>query len=83
MANIKFEGHLIEVTSSKTLLDLLLEQGHDIAYGCRKGTCHACVLITDDSSASLPFVKESQKLLAGAEQLLKILRRTFVELSHL
>lgn len=68
MANIKFEGHFIEIASNETLLDLLLQQGHDIAYGCRKGTCHACVLITDDSSASLPFVKESQKLLAGEEQ---------------
>lgn len=67
MANIVFEGSSIDVKENENLLDSLLRQGHKISYGCRNGVCHSCVLVTDDLSASLPFIEISQHSL-GPEQ---------------
>ena len=68
MVNIVFEGDSIDVEENEILLDALLRQGHDVAYGCRGGVCHSCMLIADESTLSRSVFKKSQASLSEGEK---------------
>jgi len=63
-----FEGQSVEVASDKTLLDALLEQGYEVNYGCRAGSCHSCLLVSDDDVTNYPVLKYSQKNLSDEQK---------------
>lgn len=44
MRTIHFNGQRFVAAPDETILDALLRQGAPMAYSCRKGSCHTCVL---------------------------------------
>lgn len=57
-----------EITPAKgTLLDVALNQGNDLQYKCRKGTCGLCtVKILDDSGRLSPANEQEQRKLINS-----------------
>ena len=41
---VSFEGHALLARRGETLLDVLLRGNQPVAFGCRSGVCHSCVL---------------------------------------
>lgn len=54
----------VQPTKGKLLLDAALQQGQNINYKCRKGTCGACTVKVEEGGAYLSPVndKEQKKL---------------------
>ncbi|TDO99951.1 2Fe-2S iron-sulfur cluster-binding protein [Marinomonas balearica] len=50
---IKVDGKLIQAPEGENLLSLLLENGVDIAYGCRAGACCSCSVYDLDLKADI------------------------------
>lgn len=44
MSNVRFEGKLYALFEGEDVLQGLLRGGARVAYSCRKGTCHTCML---------------------------------------
>lgn len=44
MAQLKFKDNVFNVSAGTTVLDTLLQQGHDIPNNCRAGACQSCVM---------------------------------------
>jgi CDP-4-dehydro-6-deoxyglucose reductase len=59
MTTIQFKDQKFTIMEGTSVLDVLLENGQNIPYGCRAGACHACILIAkpeqipDDCQAGL------------------------------
>ncbi|QNP49316.1 2Fe-2S iron-sulfur cluster-binding protein [Diaphorobacter aerolatus] len=57
---IEYEGHVVESRDDETVLDTLLRSGVDIAFSCKGGSCHTCLMqcqtgsTTEPSRRSLP-----------------------------
>ncbi len=44
MAKITYEGKVYEALGEEVALDALIRGGASVAFSCRKGSCHTCVL---------------------------------------
>ncbi len=44
MAQLKYKDEVISVPSGRSVLDILLEHGHEIPNNCRAGACQSCVM---------------------------------------
>ncbi len=44
MRKVNLDGRAYACATGETVLDALLRQGVDVAYSCRRGTCHSCLL---------------------------------------
>jgi len=44
MAQLKFKDDVFTVSAGSTVLDTLLEQGHEIPNNCRAGACQSCIM---------------------------------------
>jgi len=44
MAQLKFENKIYTVPSGQSVLDILLEHGHEIPNNCRAGACQSCLM---------------------------------------
>lgn len=51
---IRPSGHALEVEADESVLDAGLRQGYDLPYGCRNGTCAACLGEVRAGSFSYP-----------------------------
>ncbi len=45
---ITFKGQVVEVGPEQTVLEALLDDGHDVLYSCLSGACHTCALVATD-----------------------------------
>jgi len=66
MNAIVFEGNQYPLSPETTVLDTLLDNGHDIPNGCRSGVCQSCLMIADDGvipTQAQQGLSESQKKL--------------------
>jgi len=63
-------GCKIEVPSDVTILDALLESGHDLMYECRKGECGLCKLTVLSHSSEIDhrdvFLSDAERLRADS-----------------
>ena len=48
MASVQFEDSIVQVPSGSSVLEALLEEGHDIPNSCRAGSCQSCMLQATD-----------------------------------
>ena len=44
MTQLKYKDNIFNVSAGSTVLDTLLENGHDIPNNCRAGACQSCVM---------------------------------------
>lgn len=44
MAQLKFKDDIFTVSAGSSVLDTLLEQGHEIPNNCRAGACQSCIM---------------------------------------
>ena len=44
MATVRYRDERCELTPGQSVLDALLERGHDIPHSCRTGTCQTCLM---------------------------------------
>ncbi len=44
MTQLKFNDEIFTVSAGSTVLDTLLEQGHEIPNNCRAGACQSCIM---------------------------------------
>lgn len=44
MTQLKFKDKVFTVSAGSTVLDTLLEQGHEIPNSCRAGACQSCIM---------------------------------------
>lgn len=44
MAVVKYDGGVYEITPDTSVLDVLLDGGVEIPFGCKSGVCHACMM---------------------------------------
>lgn len=44
MAQLKYKDNVFNVSAGSTVLDTLLEQGHEIPNNCRAGACQSCIM---------------------------------------
>lgn len=70
MDKVVFEGETVLVGDNETLLDALLADGHDVNFGCRSGSCHSCLLVSDDSVENYPVLQVSQENLSDEQKAL-------------
>lgn len=64
MAQLKFKDDIFTVSAGSTVLDTLLEQGHEIPNNCRAGACHSCIMQVTKGvvpEKSQKGLKDSQK----------------------
>ena len=64
MAQLKFKDNVFTVPDGSTVLDTLLEQGHEIPNSCRAGACQSCIMQVTKGSVpanSQKGLKDSQK----------------------
>lgn len=64
MANITFEQCVVSVSDGQTVLEALLDAGHDIPNACRAGACHSCLMqasIGKPPANAQDGLKETQK----------------------
>ncbi len=64
MAQLKFKSNIFTVSAGSTVLDTLLEQGHEIPNNCRAGACLSCVMQVTEGKVpekSQKGLKDSQK----------------------
>ena len=64
MAQLKFKNNVFTVPVGSTVLDTLLEQGHEIPNSCRAGACQSCMMQVTKGSVpenSQKGLKDSQK----------------------
>lgn len=52
MPHVIFEGVHYPIRATETILDGLIEGGADVAYSCRRGNCHTCMLQTTPAAVS-------------------------------
>ena len=64
MVSVKFEHQEYSLEQKQTVLDVLLDAGVDISYGCKSGACQSCMM--EMVSGNVP--KESQKMLKDSWQ---------------
>lgn len=50
MGTIRFDGKSIPVPSGKTVLDILLHNGHEVPNSCRAGACQSCLMQATEGS---------------------------------
>ncbi len=48
MSHIVYQHDEIDIVPGETVLDLLLDAGHDIPFGCRAGVCHSCLMKAEE-----------------------------------
>lgn len=48
MTRIQFRNHLIDLVVGETVLEGMLRNGLPVAYSCRAGSCHVCMLRVTD-----------------------------------
>ncbi len=48
VTKITFKGQVVEVGPEQTVLEALLDDGHDVLYSCLSGACHTCALVALD-----------------------------------
>lgn len=48
MSEITFDGAAYQGGAAESVLDVLLRQGADVPYSCRKGTCLTCMMVATD-----------------------------------
>ena len=66
MVKVVYEGISYEVPEGETLLDGLLNQGVQVSYGCKTGTCQSCLLKCSEGAipaSAQKGLRESQKTL--------------------
>ena len=65
MTKIYWQGQAIALNEQETVLDALLRQNIDLAYSCKSGNCHTCMLQADegDVTDSQPDMRASWKAL--------------------
>lgn len=64
MAQLKFKDDVFTVSAGSTVLDTLLEQGHEIPNSCQAGACQSCIMQVTKGSVpekSQNGLKDSQK----------------------
>lgn len=52
MALLKYKDNVFNVSAGSTVLDTLLEHGHEIPNNCRAGACQSCVMQVTKGSVS-------------------------------
>ena len=64
MTQLKFKDDIITVSAGSSVLDTLLEQGHQIPNNCRAGACQSCIMQVTKGSVppkSQKGLKDSHK----------------------
>ena len=64
MAQLKFKNNVFTVSDGSTVLDTLLEQGHEVPNSCRAGACQSCIMQVTKGTVpekSQKGLKDSQK----------------------
>ncbi len=44
MSTVTFENETLEIIEGESVLETLLDAGHDIPYSCQAGACHCCMM---------------------------------------
>lgn len=63
MAKLNYQGEVIEVSSSSTVLESLLNAGYSIPHSCQEGICHSCLM--QATEGTIP--KHAQQGLCASE----------------
>ena len=69
MVKVVFEGNPYQVSEEETLLNGLLDQGAEVPFGCKTGSCQSCLLKC--SEGEIP--PEAQKGLRETQRILRFL----------
>ena len=43
-SKVQWGGHVVERRDGESVLDALIRSGSDVAFSCKKGSCHVCLL---------------------------------------
>ncbi|MCL4114844.1 UNVERIFIED_CONTAM: hypothetical protein GTU68_043724 [Idotea baltica] len=58
------EVHTIEATTDKSILDSIIDAGHEVPYSCQAGACCSCMALLTEGDAST----QTQDMLTAGEK---------------
>ncbi len=71
MTKLHFQGHTVHCRTDETVLDAFIRQGLDVAFSCKSGVCHRCMIkrldgeLPEAAARKLPLrLREAGYLLA-------------------